>query len=133
AGEKVFYASRAQVCHFHNYTAKQQYSRNFDLGVSHADHPEVFQGLNVKGEGGRLVKGCTKYLIKQGKFYLIPKFICHCGARYLGYRKGLHYKKLSKKKIRRITGNREYWEQFWRRTEIPGDLSRGYGKNAEGL
>ncbi|MCR4890656.1 MAG: glycosyltransferase, partial [Lachnospiraceae bacterium] len=46
AGEKVFYASRAQVCHFHNYTAKQQYSRNFDLGVSHADHPEVFQGLN---------------------------------------------------------------------------------------
>ena len=39
AGYQIAYAADAQVIHSHNYTAMQQLHRNFDLGVSQADHP----------------------------------------------------------------------------------------------
>ena len=39
AGYKIGYVAKAQVIHSHYYTGKQQFHRNFDLGVSQADHP----------------------------------------------------------------------------------------------
>ena len=40
AGKKIAYAADALVVHSHNYKAKEQLKRNFDLGVSQADHPD---------------------------------------------------------------------------------------------
>ena len=34
AGKKIAYAADAKVWHWHNYTAKDQLKRNFDLAVS---------------------------------------------------------------------------------------------------
>ena len=42
AGYRIAYAADAQVWHSHSYSAAKQLRRNFDLGVSQADHPEVF-------------------------------------------------------------------------------------------
>ena len=39
----IAYEAEARVLHSHNYTNMQQLRRNFDLGVSQAEHPEVFE------------------------------------------------------------------------------------------
>ena len=36
AGYRIAYAAQARVVHSHNYTFRQQFCRNFDLGVSQA-------------------------------------------------------------------------------------------------
>ena len=41
AGYSVAYVAEARVIHSHNYTGFQQFQRNFDNGVSHADNQEV--------------------------------------------------------------------------------------------
>jgi len=46
AGYAIRYEAQAQVIHSHQYTNWQQLRRNFDLGVSQADHPEVFAGVS---------------------------------------------------------------------------------------
>ena len=52
-GYGVAYAAEAKVVHSHNYSAIQQFHRNFDLAVSQADHPEVFAGIRSEGEKKR--------------------------------------------------------------------------------
>ena len=49
-GYGVAYAAEAKVVHSHNYSAIQQFHRNFDLAVSQADHPEVFAGIRSEGK-----------------------------------------------------------------------------------
>ncbi len=87
-GYGIYYASSAMVVHSHDYTVAEQYRRNVDLGRSQAEHPEIFDQVPSEGEGKKLVKGCVSYLIKNGYWYLIPRFIMLCAGRYLGYRKG---------------------------------------------
>ncbi len=65
-GYGIAYAADACVIHSHNYSCRQQFHRNFDLGVSQADHPEIFEGVPAEGEGLRLVKKSLAYLIKTG-------------------------------------------------------------------
>ncbi|MFR5150572.1 MAG: hypothetical protein ACLTER_14385 [Ruminococcus sp.] len=42
-GYGIAYAADACVIHSHNYSCRQQFHRNFDLGVSQADHPEILR------------------------------------------------------------------------------------------
>ncbi len=108
----IAYCGDAQVIHSHNYTVKQQFSRNFDMGVSQALHPEVFDGIKSEGEGLRLVKKTAGFLFKKGHWYEIPYLLVSSGAKYLGYRRGKAYKKLSRKKILKYTMNTEYWNNY---------------------
>ena len=64
AGYKIVYEAKAEVVHSHNYTAIQQFHRNFDLGVSHAQYPEIFADVPPEGEGAKLVKKTAVYLLK---------------------------------------------------------------------
>ncbi len=89
AGYGIYYASKALVYHSHDYSPMMQYKRNTDLGMSQAEHPEVFGNVSSVGEGKKLVKGCIGYLIKNGYWYRIPEFLAQCAGRYLGYRKGI--------------------------------------------
>ena len=109
AGLGIYYASGAKVIHSHEYTVKQQFKRNFDLGVSQEMHPEVFGDLKSEGEGKKLVKGCIGRLVRDHAAHLIPGFIVHCAARFLGYKLGRNYKKLSRGMILKFTNNRGYW------------------------
>lgn len=133
SGREIAYASSAKVYHCHEYSGKQQFKRNFDLGVSQADHPEVFGNIKSEGEGIKLVKQTASYLVKKNKIYLIPKLIYISGCKYLGFKKGKNYKKLSKKQILKYTMNREYWSRFWDKQDVPENVYKGYGKNEEGL
>lgn len=111
AGYGIAYEAQARVFHSHNYTNMQQLRRNFDLGVSQADHPEIFVGIPSESEGKKLVKETYIYLKGRKKLYLFPGFCVQCCFKYAGYLLGKHYRKLPRKRILGITTNREYWEQ----------------------
>lgn len=111
AGYGIAYAADARVIHSHNYSCIQQLKRNFDLGVSQADHPEVFGKLRSEGEGVRLVKETARYLREQKKAYLLPELVVKSGCKYAGYLLGKHYRLIPKKVVRGLTMNRSYWEQ----------------------
>lgn len=110
AGYRIAYVAGAGVVHSHNYSGIQQFHRNFDLGVSQADHPEIFEAVPSESEGIKMVKQTAKYLCSHGKWYLLPKLVWQSGWKYLGYRTGKHYRKLSRKKIMRYTMNVNYWK-----------------------
>ena len=110
AGKKIAYAADAKVWHWHNYTAKDQLKRNFDLAVSQVDAGGLFTQVKSESEGIRLVKMTLKHFIKKGQFYYIPKIITQNGAKYIGYRLGKNYKKLPKKWILKISLNPWYWK-----------------------
>ena len=109
-GKKIAYVADAKVWHWHNYTAKEQLKRNFDLAVSQVDAGGLFTKVKSESEGIRLVKMTLLHFIKKGQFYYIPKIITQNGAKYIGYRLGKSYKKLPKKWILKISLNPWYWK-----------------------
>ena len=109
AGYKIAYAAEARVIHSHNYSCIQQFHRNFDLGVSQAEHPEIFESVKSEGEGIRLVKQTFSYLIAKKKIWLIPGFIMQSGFKYAGYLAGKKYRKLPSGVIMWCTMNPSYW------------------------
>ncbi|MCI8510780.1 MAG: glycosyltransferase [Lachnospiraceae bacterium] len=111
AGYAVCYAADARVFHSHTYTIREQLRRNFDLGVSQADHPEVFLGLRSEGEGLRLVRQTAVYLKKRGEAKQIPGLFLQSGAKYVGYRLGKSYRRLPAFLIRHLTLNANYWRR----------------------
>ena len=111
AGYGIAYAADARVIHSHNYSCMQQFHRNFDLGVSQAEHPEIFASVKSEGEGIRLVKQTFRYLISKRKIWLIPGFIMQSGFKYAGYLAGKNYRKLSPKVIMWCTMNPSYWKE----------------------
>lgn len=110
-GYGIAYVADACVIHSHNYSCRQQFHRNFDLGVSQAEHPEIFSGIPSEGEGLRLVKKSLAYLVKTGHIWLIPKLVGQSGFKYIGYFLGKRYEKLPEKVILFCTMNREYWKK----------------------
>ncbi len=114
AGYGIAYAADALVVHSHNYTARQQKKRYFDLGVSQAQHPEVFAEVKSESEGMKSVAATAKYLLKKKKPLQIFSLISQNLAKYVGYKKGFHYKKLKKNQILKYTSNKGYWnKQEW--------------------
>lgn len=110
AGYKIAYAAQAQVIHSHNYTNMEQLKRNFDLGVSQADHPEIFEGISSGQEGKKLVKQTAKYLRKSGNSKYLFRLFMQSGCKYLGYLLGKNYKKLPKKLVQGLTTNKTFWD-----------------------
>ncbi len=109
AGYGIAYVADAKVIHSHNYTNVMQLRRNFDLGVSQANHPEIFQKVTSEAEGKKLVKEAWNYF-KQNKCpWRFPGFCLQCGFKYTGYLLGKHYKALPRTLILGITTNKEYW------------------------
>lgn len=111
AGYKISYEPEAMVYHSHNYTNMQQLHRNFDLGVSQAEHPEVFANVKSESEGKRMVKQATQYLKENKLRRKIPYFYSQCGFKYMGYLLGKKYKLLPKWLIKKLTMNKEYWNK----------------------
>lgn len=109
AGYVIAYQAEAQVIHSHSFTNLQQLRRNFDLGVSQADHPEVFARVRSEAEGMRLVKRAWQRLKEQKKLVKFPGFCVQCAFKLAGYKLGKNYSRLSRGMIRRLTSNPSYW------------------------
>mgnify|MGYP002773337283 CR=1 FL=1 len=124
----IFNEASAEVYHAHHYSGCQQFHRNFDLGVSQADHPEIFAGLRSEGEGVKLVLGNAKELIRHGRLLTVPNLIWKSGCKYLGFRMGRNYRKLSHRMVLRCTMNPRYWAHAGRCIE-ENDNHSGDRKN----
>lgn len=111
AGFGIAYAAEAQVIHSHNYSGLQQFHRNFDLGVSHAQYPEIFGGITAESEGIRLIKNTCLHLIQKGKPWLIIKLFWQSACKYAGYFLGKRYRKLPQKMVVACSMNKDYWRQ----------------------
>lgn len=111
SGYKIAYAAEAKVIHSHNYTGMQQFHRNFDMAVSQAEHPEVFNCVKSEKEGIKLVKMTVKHLLRIKKGYLIPKLIYQSGCKFIGYKLGRNYKKLPEAIVKWCTMSPNYWEK----------------------
>lgn len=109
ADYRVAYVAEAKVIHSHNYSYLQQFTRNFDLGVSHNQYLEVFYGVKSESEGIKMVKHAMKYLIKKKKYFLIPDLILSSGFKFMGYQFGKRYDLLPKSLVIRFTMNKSYW------------------------
>ena len=110
AGYGIAYAAEAKVIHSHNYNCMQQFHRNFDLGVSQAEHPEIFEGVPSEGEGMRLVKKTLSHLVRSEKIWLIPGFVMQCAGKYAGYLAGKNFRRLPKKFVLWCTMCPNYWK-----------------------
>jgi len=109
AGYSIYYNADAKVIHQHYYTNIQQLKRNFDLGVSQAQFPEIFNRVKSTSEGKKLVKETAEYLRKSGHSDRILSLYVMSGYKYIGYQLGKHYRILPKWLIKRITMNRNFW------------------------
>lgn len=110
SGKAVYYASKAKVYHSHNYNNKELFQRNFDLGVSQSEHPEIFAMVKSESEGIKLVSKTASYLLSVFKPYLLPKLFINSASKFLGYKLGNHYKKLPKSMILKFSSNKSYWK-----------------------
>lgn len=109
-GYKIAYAADACVIHSHNYSGKQQFHRNFDLGVSQAEHPEIFEGISSESEGIRMVKTTIAKLKEAGASKEIPNYIYTSGCKFIGYRLGKMYKRLPEWLIMKCTMSPLYFK-----------------------
>lgn len=108
-GYKIVYAARARVIHSHNYSAAQQLSRNFDLGVSHAQYPDIFADVPPEGEGIKLVGQTAAYLLRHHPLNL-PRLFLHSGMKWIGYRLGKNYEKLPLCLVKTLSMQKSYWK-----------------------
>lgn len=117
SGYSIAYCAQAQVIHSHNYTGRQQFHRNFDNAVAQSDYKEIFADLPAEGEGIRMVKATAKYLLKQGKWYLLPKLVFVSGCKYAGFFLGKRYEKLPSALVKICTMDKGYWVKNGRFSE----------------
>ena len=109
AGYGIAYSAGAKVFHSHDYGCIEQFHRNFDLGVSQAEHPEVFAAYPSESEGIRLVRQTVQHLWESGAKRQIPRVILQSGFKYIGYLFGKHYRCLPRKLVVAMSSNKEYW------------------------
>ncbi len=109
-GWKIAYAADARVWHWHNYTAKDQLKRNFDLAVSQVEYGGLFREVKSESEGIKMVKKTMLYFIKKGRASYVPYIFIQSAAKYAGYKLGQYYKYLPKKLIKKISLNPNYWD-----------------------
>ena len=110
AGWQIAYEAEARVIHSHNYNCMQQFHRNFDLGVSQADHPEVFGDVKSESEGKKYVKHVIMALKDRGQLGKTPYFLLQSVFKYGGYLLGKNYRKLPKCLILLASDNKQYWK-----------------------
>lgn len=110
AGYGIAYTAQAKVFHSHNYSYREQFHRNFDLGVSQAEHPEVFGAYPSESEGVRYVIQIIGHLKELGLKRKIPYVIIQSGFKYIGYWCGKHYNWLPRRLVVAMSSAKEYWK-----------------------
>ena len=113
SGASIAYVAEARVLHTHHYTAMQQLKRNFDLGVSQAQFPELFNRVSSQSEGIRMIRGMLGILLKKNEYDKMPSVIINSAFKLAGYKLGKAYKKLPQWLIMKLTMNRNYWKSLF--------------------
>ena len=129
-GYKVSYVADAIVVYTAETEDRDRMKEAFDLGVSVAKHPEVFNAEAFKASIHKLDKMTLNHLKRTGHRNEIFAFKRIMAAHRKGFNKGLKYKKISGSEISRYSFNTEYWradEILRDRTSV--DVHSGYGRS----
>lgn len=110
-GYAIQYVKDALVVHSHNYNYRQQFQRNFDVGVAHLQYDEIFGSVQSVPEGVKLVKETAKQMCKEGKIFALADLFFASGFKFLGYQLGHHYRQLPEKLVLKLTSNVSYWKK----------------------
>lgn len=110
-GYYIKYCADAKVFHYHVLGNIEQLRRNFDLGVSQAMYCEIFDGMPSTGEGIKLVKDTTRFLVKRHKFLQIPRLYINSAFKYAGYLLGKRYEHIPRFIIKKLTMNQTFWDK----------------------
>ncbi len=110
AGGTVIYEPRAEVRHSHNYSAAEEFSRYFDIGVFHSLHRELlFRAGNPSKEGLRFVLGQVRQLRKLRAWLSVLRLPFHVAAKFLGYKLGQNYTLLGRRLSRALSMHKNFW------------------------
>jgi rhamnosyltransferase len=111
AGWKIHYVAEAEAYHSHDYTARQEFRRYFDIGVLHVREGWLQEEFGrTGGEGKRFVLSELRYLWRHGAG-LIPSAVARTLAKWAGYQLGRREGRLSVGAKRRLSMHRGFWER----------------------
>jgi len=112
-GWKLAYVAEAAVYHSHNYSPIEEFKRYFDIGVFHAQNAWIFAHFgHAESEGLKYVKSEFKYALKHN-WLALPKAFSTNLAKWLGYKLGLHYKRLPKNWKVNFSMHKAYWSKTY--------------------
>ncbi|MEQ6121664.1 glycosyltransferase [Reichenbachiella sp. MALMAid0571] len=110
-GWKVAYSADACVYHSHSYTIQEEFRRYFDVGVFQKRESWIqFEFGSVGNEGFRYIKSELKYLIRTGKFYLIPESFLRTIIKITAYKLGRLEKIIPQTMKMKLSMNKGYWK-----------------------
>ena len=88
----------------------EEMQRYFDMGVLHAQLPELIQHLGAaEGEGTRFVVSELRYMGAVAP-WLVPEVVVRNAAKYLGYRLGRMFRRLPNGMRRVLSMTKGYWD-----------------------
>lgn len=88
ANYKVAYAANAEIVHSHNFSLKQQYRRNKEIGIFLKNHRTELMNASEYGEGKRLFLYVMEHLYANRQYAEMSAFFLDCIARYCGNKVG---------------------------------------------
>ena len=110
-GWQAVYAPEAEILYYRNDNLRELWKRSFDIGVAHAEHPEMIENTKPGKEGMRLVR-VTSALLKQNHMEeYLGEVAARSAVRYLAYHFGKHYAHLPEHFVRKCSANKAYWEK----------------------
>lgn len=110
-GWQAVYAPEAEVIYYRNDDLHGLWKRNFDIGVAHAEHPEMLENTKPGKEGVRLVRVTSALLRQNHMEEYLGEVLTRSIVRYLTYQLGRNYERLPEGVVRKCSANKEYWEK----------------------
>lgn len=110
-GWQAVYAPEAEVIYYRNDDLHGLWKRNFDIGVAHAEHPEMLENTKPGKEGVRLVRVTSALLRQNHMEEYLGEVLTRSIVRYLAYQLGRNYERLPVGVVRKCSANKEYWEK----------------------
>ena len=110
-GWQAVYAPEAEVIYYRNDDLHGLWKRNFDIGVAHAEHPEMLENTKPGKEGVRLVRVTSALLRQNHMEEYLGEVLTRSIVRYLAYQLGRNYERLPEGVVRKCSANKAYWEK----------------------
>lgn len=110
-GYKVKYVAEAQIIHSHDYTLKQQFKRNFDVGAFFSTAGPELSGASVTGEGFKFVWEQLRYVLRHQRPDLVPVVIIEAAAKFTAFQLGKRQKWIPKVLKKKLSMHSYHWDK----------------------
>lgn len=111
-GYKIAYVAEARVFHSHNYTFLEEFKRYFDIGYFYNSESWLLDRFKkAEGQGIAYVINEVRFVLKRGRWWLLPQVIARAVVKYAGYRLGKHAESIPHKWKKYISMHAYYWEK----------------------